>query len=291
MTLNLPDPVSTIYLGRYKKLLSYAQTLSFDEYTERHHILPRSMAGSDDIDNLIDLPGRLHFLAHWLLWKTYKNRQMTRAFFMMRNVKSGGQSRYQKIGSRTYAKLREEYSKNNPMRDPEIVAKISGDNSPSKTAKSRAARTGVNHFSARPDYICKTSGENHHMKRADIVANISGENHYTKQEGWVSKTTGDNNPSRRQEHRARMSGENNPAKRPDVRAKMSANGSMRRPEVVAKISGENHFTKQDGYVNKRKGKPQPQMTCPHCGKSGGNSNMARWHFDNCKSLLNYEAKE
>ena len=228
MTLNLPDPVSTIYLGRYKKLLSYAQTLSFDEYTERHHILPRSMAGSDDIDNLIDLPGRLHFLAHWLLWKTYKNRQMTRAFFMMRNVKSGGQSRYQKIGSRTYAKLREEYSKNNPMRDPEIVAKISGDNSPSKTAKSRAARTGVNHFSARPDYICKTSGENHHMKRADIVANISG---------------------------------------------------------------ENHFTKQDGYVNKRKGKPQPQMTCPHCGKSGGNSNMARWHFDNCKSLLNYEAKE
>ena len=290
MTAHLPTPMSTIYFGRYQKLLSYAQTLSSDEYSERHHILPRSMSGSDDISNLIYLPARLHFLAHWLLWKTYKNKQMTRAFFMIRNVKSGGQDRYQTIGSRTYAKLRDDYSKNNPMRDPEIVAKISGENSPSKTASSRAARSGANHFSASPDYVCKTSGENHHMKRADIVAAISGENHYTKKEGWVSKTTGDNNPSRRPERRAQMSGENNPTKRPEVRAKMSANGSMRRPEVVAKISGENHFTKKPGYNNARKGKPQPQLTCPHCNKSGGNSNMARWHFDNCPSLT-HEAKE
>lgn len=24
------------------------------------------------------------------------------------------------------------------------------------------------------------------------------------------------------------------------------------------------------------------VTCPHCGKSGGNSAMLRWHFDNCR---------
>ena len=29
-------------------------------------------------------------------------------------------------------------------------------------------------------------------------------------------------------------------------------------------------------------KPQPQITCPHCGKTGGEYAMKRWHFDNCK---------
>ena len=28
--------------------------------------------------------------------------------------------------------------------------------------------------------------------------------------------------------------------------------------------------------------PQPILTCPHCGKSGGISAMKRHHFDNCK---------
>jgi hypothetical protein len=49
--------------------------------------------------------------------------------------------------------------------------------------------------------------------------------------------------------------------------------NMRKPkseEHKAKISAGN------------KGNPQPQITCPHCGKTGGNSNMKRWHFDNCK---------
>jgi hypothetical protein len=25
------------------------------------------------------------------------------------------------------------------------------------------------------------------------------------------------------------------------------------------------------------------LTCPHCGKSGGNSLMTRYHFDKCKN--------
>lgn len=46
------------------------------------------------------------------------------------------------------------------------------------------------------------------------------------------------------------------------------------------ISGElQHASK--GAKFKRK-----IVTCPHCGKSGGNSSTKRWHFDNCKSLIN-----
>jgi hypothetical protein len=30
------------------------------------------------------------------------------------------------------------------------------------------------------------------------------------------------------------------------------------------------------------GRPKPVIMCPHCGKSGGASQMKQWHFDNCK---------
>ncbi len=35
---------------------------------------------------------------------------------------------------------------------------------------------------------------------------------------------------------------------------------------------------RDGYWT---GKKRPVVTCPHCGKSGADFVMSRWHFDNC----------
>ena len=34
----------------------------------------------------------------------------------------------------------------------------------------------------------------------------------------------------------------------------------------------------------QKGVPHPKITCPHCSKLGGNSNMKRYHFNNCKEI-------
>ena len=47
----------------------------------------------------------------------------------------------------------------------------------------------------------------------------------------------------------------------------------------------NQSVRQTGKKHKphKPHKPQPQVTCPHCGKSGGGSNMKRYHFDNCKA--------
>ena len=33
-----------------------------------------------------------------------------------------------------------------------------------------------------------------------------------------------------------------------------------------------------------KGRLDPIVICPACHKSGGNSGMKRWHFDNCKEI-------
>jgi hypothetical protein len=42
----------------------------------------------------------------------------------------------------------------------------------------------------------------------------------------------------------------------------------------------------------QKGKPKPQkiVECPYCKKSGGLSNMKRWHFNNCKFSPNFDEK-
>lgn len=72
---------------------------SLDGYSERHHIIPRSLGGSDAADNLVTLSAREHFLAHWLLWKTYKSSKLAHAFFMM-TLRGKGQDRG--ITSRQY---------------------------------------------------------------------------------------------------------------------------------------------------------------------------------------------
>ena len=57
------------------------RVLDPNETYERHHILPRSMGGSNDSSNIVTLTLREHFIAHWLLWKIYEkyNNVMSRS--------------------------------------------------------------------------------------------------------------------------------------------------------------------------------------------------------------------
>lgn len=82
-------------------------------YTENHHIIPKSLGGTDDLDNIVELTAREHFICHWLLLKTqaYKTKgyySMLRAFLMMVRCNSITQNRY--ITSRNYEKLKLEFN-------------------------------------------------------------------------------------------------------------------------------------------------------------------------------------
>lgn len=57
---------------------------SLDFYTEAHHILPRSLGGTDDKENLVLFTAREHYVAHKLLWYMDKNCvPMQRALWIM----------------------------------------------------------------------------------------------------------------------------------------------------------------------------------------------------------------
>lgn len=64
----------------YNQIVTRAKTRVTNEYTERHHILPRSLGGSDDKDNLVDLTPREHLIAHMLLVRMHKG---TPAYYSM----------------------------------------------------------------------------------------------------------------------------------------------------------------------------------------------------------------
>ena len=59
------------YQKHYDLLISRSYTRNLDCYTEKHHIIPRCMGGSDDVTNLAELTPEEHYVAHQLLIKIY----------------------------------------------------------------------------------------------------------------------------------------------------------------------------------------------------------------------------
>ncbi len=91
-------------------------------YSEKHHIIPRCMNGSDDCSNLAVLTAREHFICHKLLTKIYPNNSKIHyAFFGMCSLKGKGQERDFKITSHVFEFLRE----NLPKPTDETKKKIS----------------------------------------------------------------------------------------------------------------------------------------------------------------------
>lgn len=60
------------YTKIYNQIIEKRRNNTPTGYIERHHILPRSLGGSDDEDNIVALTAREHFICHFLLIKMYK---------------------------------------------------------------------------------------------------------------------------------------------------------------------------------------------------------------------------
>lgn len=72
------------YLKHYNALIEKAKNRIIEEYTEKHHIIPKCLGGSDDEINLVDLTPEEHYLAHQLLVKIYpEHKQLAYAANMM----------------------------------------------------------------------------------------------------------------------------------------------------------------------------------------------------------------
>lgn len=98
------------YTRWYYNIINNAITNTREGYTEKHHIIPKSLGGSNDKTNIVKLTAREHFICHMLLTKmviTGKDKMAYAAWQL-------GRSLYLKdikISSKTYQVLKEQLSK------------------------------------------------------------------------------------------------------------------------------------------------------------------------------------
>lgn len=106
-----------MYLANKYTLLYYQiinrgiQRYNLSGYLEQHHIIPKSLGGSNRKTNLVRLTAREHFICHWLLVKMLEGEnliKMKQAFWRMLVKGNPSQERYIP-NSHTYELLRLKY--------------------------------------------------------------------------------------------------------------------------------------------------------------------------------------
>jgi len=95
------------YTILYYKIINNRKSNPFNGYVEKHHIIPRSLNGSNKKENLVALSAREHFICHRLLVKMTTGQdkvKMSYAIRTMMNRENEYQQRY-KITSKVYESI------------------------------------------------------------------------------------------------------------------------------------------------------------------------------------------
>jgi hypothetical protein len=183
---------------QYELLINKTKTRVLDNkvYTEKHHILPKSLGGSNSLSNIVVLTGREHFIAHMLLAHIY-GKGMWQAAIMMKHSPNN----VRKINSRLYQIAKTNWSiyqtgkkRENSVGEAISKAKLGKKLSDETKQKMSLVRKG------KP-----RAGDPEKWKHSDESK---------KKMSISQKNAGNRLPI--------MRGEDNPMKRPEIRAKISA---------------------------------------------------------------------
>lgn len=246
----------------YFNIIEKAKTRNTnDGYTESHHIIPKSMGGTNDKYNLVKLTAREHFICHLLLVKfvtgTFK-RNMAFALNAMSNLSNKNQDRYTPI-SKLYAISRKLYS--------EEQSKYMSSN--------------------RNPMYGKTHTEEARLKMSKIHKGKTpankGKSHTEEAKMKISKaTSGANNPMYGKNHTEETKAKLSKAKLGKQNIKLQ--GKPKSESHRKKLSEANTgklFTEE----RKLKLKQIPKISCIYCGKLTSPSMHKRWHGEQCKHKI------
>jgi hypothetical protein len=248
--------------------------ISKNIYTERHHIIPKSLGGNNSKNNLVKLTAREHFICHWLLTKMTSDRdkiKMIAGLWMMSNVKNEYHQRY-KINSRIYEIIRinaaKEFSKNLTGRklSEETKKKISK----TRKEKIKNGEITVNENKEKYKIISrKRIGKIHSEEtKKKIGDSHRGKTISAQQKEYLSKlNTG---KSVTKETKIKLS---------NTLKKQYASGERK---SLAGMKGK----KLSEDAKEKMRKPKARGWCPHCDTEGPLNSLKRYHYDNCKSKGN-----
>lgn len=210
------------YTRIYFNIIDRAKSRKLNSYTESHHIIPKSLGGSNNQDNLVDLTAREHFICHSLLVKMTEGiakRKMSFALWTFRYNKNG--KRYVP-SSRMYEFMKKQY-----------ISVLVGRKLPEEVKeKIRKTNTG--------------------KIQSDLTKQKRSQSRYGFRNTEETK------------HKMSDSAKARWSEVYDDSSRIQKIKDARKNQIIKTI----------------------QVTCPHCGKVGGNRIMPRYHFNNCKEILN-----
>jgi hypothetical protein len=110
----------TKYTQWYLAIIEKAKQSPATGYTEKHHIVPRSLGGSNGQTNIIRLTARQHFVCHLLLIKMTSERDQRKMICAAHHMSVCHRREQYKITSLTYERLKRQRSETmrghlNPM--------------------------------------------------------------------------------------------------------------------------------------------------------------------------------
>lgn len=248
-------------MNKYKKwyasITENAKDRVITGYIERHHIIPRSLDGTDEKHNLVDLTAREHFICHWLLTKMYTGEARSKMIYALNGMKRTNkeQERYETpITGRVYARLKEEFGKTHS-------ATMKGRNAPNK---------------GKP-----MSEEQKAKIRATKKANpriITEEYREQQRQGRLGKTHSNNtkqkmSASAKGKPKGPMSDEGKQKRSDALKGKpKSAETTAKKAETLKRLAAEG---KHHSMI---------KVTCPHCSKEVTKLVYGRLHGTRCRSL-------
>jgi hypothetical protein len=101
--------INNHYTRIYFNIIERARKQPATGYTERHHIVPKSLGGTNDVLNIVRLNAREHFICHRLLTRMTRGEARKKMVFAAwRMCSNSRKMKRTTINSRTYLILKEE---------------------------------------------------------------------------------------------------------------------------------------------------------------------------------------
>jgi len=249
--------VENKYFKYYYNIINRAKSRTISGYTETHHIIPRSMGGLNNKENLVDLTAKEHFICHLLLTKITvgKNkRSMIFALNALSNLNNLYQNRYK---SRLYENSKKIFANEQSMA-------MSGSGNPMygkiHSLESRQRMSDA-HLGKQPWNSGKVLTDAHKQK---ISKSNSGENNF-----MFGKTHSD-------ESKKLISNKN---------TGHSYNKGILKSEDHKKAISKKLKGKKLSEEHKQQLKNIPKIKCEHCEKLASPSMYKRWHGNQCKNKI------
>jgi hypothetical protein len=105
--------INNKYSRMYYAIINQAKTRTKSQgYSEKHHIIPRSLGGTNDTENIVKLTGREHYICHRLLVKMTEGSAKGKMAFALNSMMNRYHSSMERYvpNSRVYEYLRKELS-------------------------------------------------------------------------------------------------------------------------------------------------------------------------------------